>query len=214
MFFFDTVIVAHGDIPDTEKSMDILKYARNIVCCDGALDILHHLDIEPDVIVGDLDSIADDDLKRYKKIIHQDKSEEYNDLQKAIHYCFKNGWLNIVILSGFGQREDHSLANLSIMLTYVIEYQKYGIEKPEIVMLTNFGLFTPITETKTFDSYPKQQVSVFSFEKSTKFTFHGLKYPVQNRAFRHLWEGSLNEALGDQFTIEMDRGEVVVFQTN
>lgn len=214
MYFFETVIVAHGELPYSNKSIEILQNAQNIVCCDGAIDILHFHNIEPHAIVGDLDSIHSDDLKKYKKIIHKDNSQEYNDLQKAIHFCFENNWLNIVILSGFGKREDHSLANLSIMLSYIVDYQKYGVSKPKMAMVTNFGVFTPITETTTFQSFPKQQVSIFSFDKSTELTFTGLKYPVQKRAFRHLWEGSLNEAIGDQFTIEMERGEVIVFQTS
>lgn len=206
-----TIILANGEIPTHPKAIEALQVASHIVCCDGAIKNLLELGFNPTVIIGDLDSISEALYSQYREIIIADKDEEYNDLQKALRYCISMHWLDVVILGGFGKREDHALANISIML----QYSNPGVNQKDelkIKMITNTGLFTPIFETTTFESFEKQQVSIFSFDKQAKLTFHGLKYPVKNRSFQYLWEGSLNESLSDRFTIECSRGEVVVFQ--
>jgi thiamine pyrophosphokinase len=206
-----TIILANGEIPTHPKALEALLKATQIVCCDGAINNLVELGFNPTVIIGDLDSISEAMYSKYRDIIIADKDVEYNDLQKAIRYCISMNWNDIIILGGFGKREDHALANISIMLQYSNPLINLNFEF-KIKMITNTGLFTPIFQTTTFESFEKQQVSIFSFDKNSKLTFHGLKYPVENRSFQYLWEGSLNESLSNSFTIECSGGEVVVFQ--
>ena len=81
-------------------------------------------------------------------------------------------------------------------------------------MLTEHGMFNVMRATSMFRSVTGMQVSVFPSNLHTKLSFSGLKYPVNNRSFNWLWEGSLNEALGDAFTVEADDEEpVVVYRT-
>ena len=54
---FPTIIVANGEIPSSELSLSILNDKRRIVCCDGALQKLLSVNIVPDVVVGDGDSM-------------------------------------------------------------------------------------------------------------------------------------------------------------
>ena len=57
------------------------------------------------------------------------------------------------------------------------------------------------------------QVSVFPSSPKQKFWFTGLKYPVNDRSFKWLWEGSLNEAVGEKFIVEAsDDKPVVVYR--
>lgn len=204
-----TIILANGEIPSHPKAIEALKNATHIVCCDGAIKNLIQLGFSPTVIIGDLDSISEEMYTKYSSIIIENKDEAYNDLQKAIKHCISNKWEDIIVLGAFGIREDHSLANISIIL----QYSNPKINKNiRIKIITNTGIFTPIYKTTRFESIKKQQVSIFSFKRETKLTFHGLKYPVTNRSFQYLWEGSLNESLSDSFTIECSGGEVLVFQ--
>lgn len=206
------MILANGEIPQHLKAIEALREADKIVCCDGAVFNLISLGFNPTVIVGDLDSIPDVLKLQFKDLIVEDKDEEYNDLQKAIRYCISKNWLDISLLGGFGLREDHALANMSIMLQYANpNYSKSKSLKMQ--MITNSGLFTPFFETTSFLSYKGQPVSIFSFNKESELTFHGLKYPVKKRRFAHLWEGTLNEAISDQFTIECSGGELLVYQS-
>lgn len=207
-----TIILANGDIPTHDQAIGLLESAEHVVCCDGAVSNLIQLGYIPEVIVGDMDSISQTDINEFKDRIFRDSSEEYNDLQKALKYCLSKNWYEITILGGFGKREDHSIANLSIMHSYYVTLNQYDMGQSSLKMVTNFGVFTPITKTTTFQSFQGQQVSVFPITKETKLTFQGLKYPVVDRIFEYLWEGSLNESMADQFTIQFDNGEVIVYQ--
>ena len=199
---FTTAIVANGEVPSSELSIRLLRKMKRIICCDGALQKLLSINIIPDVIVGDGDSMDREELSRHNIPYHADRSEEYNDLQKALKYCIANGYNDVLLLGCGGLREDHFIANLSILVMYS--------EKMRLAMLTEHGVFNVMRGTSMFRSVPGMQVSVFPSNLHTKLSFSGLKYPVNNRSFNWLWEGSLNEAVGDAFTVEADDEEPVV----
>lgn len=201
---YSTIIVGNGETPQGEIPMLFLQHARFIVCCDGALEKLLKIDIKPDVVIGDCDSISEERRQQFKDIIIEDKDQECNDLQKALKYCLKQQFGPVAILGASGLRDDHQLANLSILNMYA--------ERMDLIMVSNYGLFSFISEDTTFASTPGQEVSVFSFDGQALFSFSGLQYPVHNRRFAQLWEGSLNKALGNSFTITLNNGRGVVFR--
>ena len=126
-------MVANGEVPASELSVRLLRKMKRVVCCDGALQKLLSVNIIPDVVVGDGDSMDREELSRYGIPYHADKSEEYNDLQKALKYCMANGCDNVLLMGCSGLREDHFIANLSIMSMYS--------EKMRLPMLTEHGVF-------------------------------------------------------------------------
>jgi thiamine pyrophosphokinase len=200
------VILANGASPTQPHALRPLREADVIVCCDGAVDNLLQLGFTPDVIVGDGDSISEACRQRFAEQIYIDKDVEINDLQKSIRYCIRQKWSAATILGGSGLREDHALANLSILLMYGKQF--------DLQMITDYGIFTPIYKTTIFPSHKGEQVSVFSFDCNTKLSFVNLLYPVEERSFRYFWEGSLNESLSDSFTVMMlNDGEVLVYQS-
>ena len=54
---FPTIIVANGEVPSSDLSLSILNDKRRIICCDGALHKLLSINIIPDIVVGDGDSM-------------------------------------------------------------------------------------------------------------------------------------------------------------
>lgn len=204
---YDKVVLANGDIPDNEIPLNLLQKASQIVCCDGAVDKLTQIGIEPAAIVGDCDSISPELFEKYSAIIHCDRDIEYNDLSKSLRYFQRNNVNKVAVLGASGLRDDHALANLGIVMMFADE------DGMDLCMVTNYGIFTPIFKTTTFNSFPGQAVSIFSFSDNTPLTFQGLKYPVKERIFKHLWEGSLNEAVSDQFTVAFLSGKVFVYRT-
>jgi len=206
---FPVVIIANGEFPNFEFALEILQSAEVIICCDGAYEAFLQSNIETQaeiVVTGDGDSLPADLLEKCKSAFISDKSTEYNDLQKALKYCQRKGYKNILLTGCEGKREDHFIANLSIMATYS--------ELLDISMLTAHGIFHVIRQSATLPSFAGQQVSVFCKDSQLPLSFEGLKYPVKERCFQYLWEGSLNEAMGDNFTITMHGdGVVIIYQT-
>ena len=54
---YDVVILAAGDFPTDVAAMRILRNAKHLIACDGAVEELLEMNIEPEVIVGDGDSV-------------------------------------------------------------------------------------------------------------------------------------------------------------
>lgn len=202
---YPTVILANGAFPKNPDLLFILKQAKRVICCDGATESLVLSGREPDYIVGDLDSIPAFFKECYYAILHHDPDQETNDLTKAVHFCVENGWIDITILGATGKREDHTLANISLLGEYS--------ELCNAQMLTDYGSFmVPLLEKSTFESFKKQQVSLFSLNPSTIISSKNLKYSLENRTLSSWWQGTLNEATNNSFEIEYDEGKLIIFR--
>lgn len=206
LYAYRDIVLANGAFPRHALPLGMLKKARHIVCCDGAVEKLAAAGCKPAAVVGDCDSQTTADMDKWHTLLHIDKSEEYNDLQKALKYCLSQNCRKAALIGCNGLRDDHFIANLSIMADYSAVM--------DLVMVTDYGIFNVIRRTTAFAAKPGTQVSVFTTCRSLPLTFRGLKYPVERRTFSRLWEGSLNEALADSFQIILHgEGNVLVYRT-
>ncbi len=131
-----TVIVADGIFPTHEIPIGYLKNAERIICCDGSAENLINAGMQPDAIVGDMDSLNDELANRFADRIFMDKNQEINDLTKAVSWCSEMGYKDIVIVGATGKREDHTLGNISLIADY--------IKNVNVIMVTDTGIFLPV----------------------------------------------------------------------
>ena len=194
------VILANGEYPAHELPLRLLAAAQLVVCCDGAANEYISRGHTPDVIIGDGDSLLPEYKKRFSSIILQISDQETNDQTKAVHYLQSKGIRKIAIVGATGKREDHTLGNISLLM----EYMRSGME---VRTVTDYGTFIPVSDTQSFASHPGQQVSIINFG-AEGLKGEGLFYPLSD--FSNWWQGTLNEATADEFTIHCT-GEYLVF---
>ena len=192
---FDAVILAHGDFPQAEIPLDLLRQAPFVCACDGAVN--HYP--QADAIVGDGDSVPE---ALRDRLIRIDEQED-NDLTKATRYCLSKGMRRIVYLGATGQREDHMLGNISLMVRYM---QEMGVEP---LLATDYGWFVAAEGESAFASFKGQQVSIFNMTCNA-LSSEGLLW--QAYPYRQWWQGTLNESAGDSFTLKGD-GVYLVYRT-
>lgn len=203
----DIVILADGDYPTHVIPLTVLNEAKRLYCCDHAgLAAMAH-GLKPTAIVGDGDSLTDEQKTTFGSLYHQVDEQDYNDLTKTLRLALEQ-WQgsdapHIAFLGTTGKREDHTLANISLMMWY---YRHFDVRP---TLFTDHGLFTPAQGAATYQSFASQQVSIFNFG-CTRLESTGLKWNAY--AYEELWQGSLNEATGDAFTLNGD-GHYLVFQT-
>ena len=214
---YDCVILANGDYPTHPLPLSILRTAPYLCCCDGAAQTLMEHGITPHAIVGDGDSLTLDFKATYKDLIHIVEEQEYNDLTKATRFALhhlrhsstslpsptEQRGERICYLGCTGRREDHTLGNISLLAYYLREFHI------QPVMYTDHGIFTAALGTQTFPSFPRQQVSIFRMSGTT-LTSDRLRWA--SYPYNEWWQGTLNEALADTFTIHSD-GIYIIFQT-
>jgi thiamine pyrophosphokinase len=197
-----TVIVADGTFPSHEIPLGYLKNAKRIICCDGSTQNLIITGMQPDAIVGDLDSLSDELANKYADRIFLDENQDTNDLTKAVMWCIEMGYMDIVILGGTGKREDHTIGNISLLADYV--------GNVNIIMVTDTGIIRPLFKSSEISSFPGQQVSIFSINPETEVTSYGLRYPLNKTKMTNWWQATLNESLGDSFSLDFN-GRLIVY---
>lgn len=204
---YKCVIVANGSFPATALPLSFLNQASFIIACDGAVAALDEKGYIPDVIVGDLDSLAASFRKRYADRIHLVEDQEINDLTKAVRYAHEAGYKEVLLLGATGLREDHTLGNISLLIEYAPMFGR-------IEILSDYGLFTPLLQSATLQSEPGQQVSLFSMHPSAEITTSGLRWPINQRKLTAWWQGTLNEAVGIEFTVALSgEARVIAYRT-
>ena len=207
------VILAAGDFPTHEIPLRILREADFVVCCDSAYSqftIFNYQFSIPFVVIGDGDSLTDETKQvlgdRWIHVAEQD----YNDLHKAMQWATQK--FSIIdslfsILGATGRREDHTLGNISYLDTFASEYPGIHLE-----MLTDHGRFQYHIGTRIYPSFLRQQVSLFTLDPRTHVTATGLQWPLDGATLSPWWQGTLNAALADTFSLSAD-GPLLVFQT-
>ncbi|MDR1201241.1 MAG: thiamine diphosphokinase [Tannerellaceae bacterium] len=202
---YNCIIVANGSFPSSPLPLQMLGKASVIIACDGAVETLHRQGFIPHAVVGDMDSLSPEMRELYADRIYPSEDQETNDLTKAVHHACAIGEKEVLIVGATGIREDHTLGNISLLADYAPLFNRVEI-------LTDYGLFTPLRQTTTLKSVPGQQISLFALYPEGKITTENLRWPITNRILTSWWQGTLNEALGDSFTIYMEgNGCVIVF---
>jgi thiamine pyrophosphokinase len=208
----DTVVehavLADGDFPTHPVALRLLRQARHLVCCDhaGEAALAHGLD--PEAIVGDGDSILPEQLRRFGSRYHRIVEQDDNDLTKATRYLLAHSKdadrPTVFFFGATGKREDHTLGNISLMEYY---RSTLGICP---VMVTNYGWFVAGCGPAVFNTFQRQQVSLFNLSCRRHFAATGLKW--QPFLFTQWWQGTLNEALGQTVEVDAD-GDWLIFRT-
>ncbi len=200
------VILANGEFPKSKIPLQILENNNFLICCDGAINNLLKINVKPNLIIGDLDSINEELKVKFVDILIKIPDQNTNDLTKAINWCVANSITEVTIIGATGKREDHTIANISLLVKY--------IKLLKVKIVTDYGVFTPISKTTKFISEKGQQVSIFSLDCNSKISSENLKYPLQNLQLESWWMGTLNESVDNNFTIICDdESRVIVYQT-
>ena len=196
----EAVVLANGEYPTAPLPLQILADAPYVVCCDGGADEYIRNGHTPNLIIGDGDSISEENRKKYGHLLHRIAEQETNDQTKAVNYLLSQGKRRIAIVGATGKHEAHTLGNISLLM----DYMRAGAD---VRTYTDHGIFIPCRNTCTFTCQPGQQVSIINFN-ARKLHGLGLVYPLSD--FTNWWQGTLNECIGTEFTIEAE-GEYLVF---
>jgi len=190
------VILASGRFPESQYCLRILDQAGKIICCDEAADYLLKHGREPDLIIGDMDSLSRETQERYRDRIVTIEEQENNDLTKAVHYSIELGYPSVSILGATGLREDHTLGNISLLLEYNRDI--------DARIITDHGEFSVLKSVEPVSSFPGERISFFTVDNRVMVTSEGLKYPLDRMQLHSWWRASLNEVTGESFTLHFD----------
>lgn len=202
------VIMAAGDFPVHPEPLKRLHSADVLIACDSAAGTLVRRNIKIDYVVGDMDSLESEYRELLKEKLVHIREQDTNDLQKAFRFAvgMASPEDRISILGAAGKREDHTIANISLLTDF-------AEIRPDIKIFTDTGVFFPVLRAGTFPSYPGQAISLFNpSARRICLTSKGLEYPLDHLELSKWWTASLNRAAGTSFSLEPDgAGGIIVF---
>ena len=102
-----------GDRPLPAAVGDLANDAL-VVGADGGGERLLAAGIEPDAVVGDLDSLSAAAQKQLSDRLVRDTGPDSSDLEKAVAWAWARGADDIVVVGWSGSRLDHTLAALAL----------------------------------------------------------------------------------------------------
>lgn len=180
----DTIIVSGGNI-HKDFALDFLKKNKTentcLIAADRGVEFFMGTDLEPDVAVGDFDSISAEGAKYMETLKHTEirrlKSEkDDSDTQSAANYAIEQGTERIMILGATGNRIDHLMANFGLlMLGKTKQVQIVLVDAYNYMSLIESGMI--LKKEEQFGKY----VSFFPIEgEVTGLTLKGFKYPLNS----------------------------------
>ena len=212
------VIICDGRFPKSEYPRHLIRSADFTICCDGALQKFLRASTAifgekrlPDVVIGDMDSLSPTLRKRYSDIIVQIDEQEHNDQTKAFRWALENvaGISQIYILGATGEREDHTIGNISLLMEYARMYDLEGMGI-NVEMISDHATIFAATDTFGMDCGEGRRVSIFSPDNSLRIKSEGLEWPTDDVVFDNWWKATLNRAFQDHVRLEFSHRSIAL----
>jgi thiamine pyrophosphokinase len=120
------IIFLNGDLSNFKNAKQYIKSTDLIICADGAAYSALNLNIIPNAIVGDFDSLSKsiqqklrpkddrplDEKKHPVKFIRFAREKDESDSELAMDYAVRQGCKEILIFGLLGSRLDHLFSNI------------------------------------------------------------------------------------------------------
>lgn len=107
------VIIGGGSIKDYEYIRSLIKKDDYIICADGGYDHAKRMNLSPDVLIGDMDSIAD--VPKDVESIKYPCDKDFTDGELCVKYAKNKGIDSLLLLAMTSERLDHTINNILML---------------------------------------------------------------------------------------------------
>jgi thiamine pyrophosphokinase len=198
-------IIANGVAPDPETVRYHADQSDLLLAADGGASHALALGLVPQVVIGDLDSLTEDQQARLRKagtrfVVHPSAKDE-TDLELALLYAVQQDADPIIVLAALGGRLDQTIGNI-LLLTMP------ALAEREVRLVDGSQTAFIVRNEATIAGKSGDTVSLIPLGGEVKgITTSGLAYPLA--------EGSLpfgpalgvsNEMTGSQARVQVRDG--------
>jgi thiamine pyrophosphokinase len=198
-------LAAWQNIPELTGAYDL------IICADGGGTHALRLDLVPDVVLGDFDSLSTAERQRLRPRQTQqfpvDKDE--TDAELAVTEALHRGVTEVVLAGALGGRMDHTLANLGLLRLL----RRNRVKAVATDGHQSIWLVTPQNSPFVINAQPGAVFSVLPLSTRAKgVTITKARWELQQT---DLEQGDTrtvsNRLLEDPATLSLVEGELLVF---
>ena len=211
------LIFANGTLPDLDSARRILRADDFILCADGGTRHALALGLTPSVIVGDLDSIVDEERRKPAlsiveamkdagvEFLQHSRDKDETDLELALSHAINLGYREIVIVGALGGRLDQSLGNIALLTDHRLSTCDLRLD--DGVESAQFCRAHSEVRGRSGDL-----VSLIPWGgEVTGVRTEGLRWPLSNETlFPHKTRGISNELTGEVAHVEIKSGLLLI----
>jgi thiamine pyrophosphokinase len=199
----DAIICLKGQPP----SIDVIQHFADVplIAADGAANLLYDLEILPEYIVGDLDSVLPEVIEAMRETteIIVEVDQDINDFEKALRFAQQMLWKRVLVTGIHGGDLEHTLNNWSVLM-------RYGLNM-DIVAIDGQRIGIPLYASTSYQSEMDEIVSLIPQPEAT-LTTRGLAWPLTQESLTlGVREGARNRSTGERVELEIHSGAVFMF---
>lgn len=208
----NTVIFANGQVDQPDLLKPILRMGEFLIAADGGLRYIRKLGLKPDLLIGDLDSVTDEDLKwileNHIETRKFPKKKDQTDLELALLAAADRSGEPITVVGALGGRVDQTLTNIFLLLMPELQSAdvRFDDGHEELFLIQNHGKVIG----KKGDTVSLLPLLSPAMGIRTK----GLRYPLQDEIlFPERSRGVSNEMKSDIAEVTLKSGVLLCIHT-
>lgn len=205
------VVFANGKLNQSQVLKGHLRSTDRIFCANGGTIHALTLGLEPEVVVGDLDSLSTDvvnSLKATGTAIHRHPAaKDQTDLELTLDRALEQNPTEILLVSALGGRLDQMLANI-----FLLSRQIYRGIQMTLLDGYQWAALIRAGETLTISGRKGDTVSLIPLSPTvSNVTFSGVQWPLEKAEleFGSTWSVS-NQMTGTQAKVSISTGLILV----
>ena len=199
------LVVANGEPCSQVLAAELRAGAAIVVAADGGADRALALGIEPDAVVGDLDSASDEARATLPADrFHHVGRLDMTDLQKAIGFALERGAQEVDVICAGGGRADHALANLSVLATFR--------GRAHVVIHDDLFAICLVDGSEEFTAEPGTVVSLVAIGDCHGVSTSGLRWDLFESTLGFSPLGVHNEVVRSPARVSVATGDLLLFR--
>jgi len=172
------IIFINGELTHPQQALDLIQPDDLLIAADGGAEHLCALGLQPDIVVGDGDSLSQKTTLALEqagvRFLKYPSRKDQTDLELALDYARQQNTREILLFAALGGRWDQTLAN--ILLCFQPE-----LADIDITILAGSQKLFPIRHNITLHGQPGDTVSLLAVGGDAEgVTSNGLEYPLRN----------------------------------
>ncbi len=208
------IVFANGEMTEKPEGLGTISSRDLIIAADGGLSHCKALGATPRIVVGDMDSIDETDLRRMEEsnveIVRRPRRKDETDLELALGTAVERGADRIAIVGALGARWDMTFCNLLLLGAAFLEDIEVKIldGRTEIARVKG-------GQTVEFAGVPGDRLSILPVGGDAEgVTLRGLEYPLNGERLPVGSTRGLSNVFEDGIAkISLERGLIVVLIT-
>lgn len=204
------IIVAAGDLTVSEMN---ISEGDLVIAVDGGLEYCRALGVEPDLVLGDFDSVGEELLAQVElwersdpeRVVRLKPEKDDTDTLAAVRVALERGYNSFLLYGAMGGRLEHTIANIQCLL-FLRHHGAVGY------MMDAGGMcFVLEDEERHFGASMRGYLSLFSLgEKAEGVDIRGMKYELNDAVITNDFPiGISNEFIGQEAVVRVKRGQLL-----